>query len=100
MGGKHVVHYYSYSVIISGARSALSRSTAPHAHPVPMRLLIIEDEEDFAVALARGLRDQGYAVDIALDGEQGCDYNEQRSPSSLGQLTPADFARRRSKTLA
>jgi len=36
-----------------------------------MRLLIIEDEEDFAVALARELRDLGYAVDVALDGEEG-----------------------------
>jgi DNA-binding response OmpR family regulator len=36
-----------------------------------MRLLLIEDEVDFVVAVARGLRKQGYAVDIALDGEQG-----------------------------
>jgi DNA-binding response OmpR family regulator len=38
-----------------------------------MRLLIIEDEEDLAQALAKGLRSQGYAVDVALDGEQGCE---------------------------
>ena len=31
----------------------------------------MEDELDLASALARGLRQQGYAVDIALDGEQG-----------------------------
>lgn len=36
-----------------------------------MRLLIIEDEIDLANALARGLRQQGYAVDIAANGEQG-----------------------------
>ena len=36
-----------------------------------MRLLIVEDEEDFAAPLARGLRSQGYAVDLAHDGEQG-----------------------------
>ncbi len=36
-----------------------------------MRLLVIEDEADVAQALARGLRREGYAVDIALDGEQG-----------------------------
>jgi len=36
-----------------------------------MRLLIIEDELDLTNALARGLRQQGYAVDIATDGEQG-----------------------------
>lgn len=36
-----------------------------------MRLLIIEDEQDLANALARGLRQQGYAVDTALGGEEG-----------------------------
>jgi len=36
-----------------------------------MRLLIIEDECDLANALARGLRRQGYAVDIALHGQEG-----------------------------
>jgi len=37
-----------------------------------MKILVIEDEQDLANALARGLRGQGYAVDIALEGEQGC----------------------------
>ncbi len=41
-----------------------------------MRLLIVEDELDLANALARGLRRQGYAVDIALDGEQGWELAE------------------------
>jgi len=36
-----------------------------------MRLLIIEDERDLVNALARGLRRQGYAVDIALHGQEG-----------------------------
>jgi DNA-binding response OmpR family regulator len=36
-----------------------------------MRILIVEDELDLANALARGLRQQGYAVDIAENGEQG-----------------------------
>jgi DNA-binding response OmpR family regulator len=35
-----------------------------------MRILITEDEKDLADALARGLRRQGYATDIALDGEE------------------------------
>jgi DNA-binding response OmpR family regulator len=38
-----------------------------------MRLLLIEDEDDLAHALVRGLRQQGYAVDWAADGEQGCE---------------------------
>jgi DNA-binding response OmpR family regulator len=36
-----------------------------------MRLLLIEDEEDIARPLAKTLRKQGYAVDVAYDGEQG-----------------------------
>jgi len=36
-----------------------------------MRLLVIEDEEDFVAALSRGLRRHGYAVDVATDGEEG-----------------------------
>jgi len=35
-----------------------------------MRILITEDEKDMADALARGLRQQGYAADIAYDGEE------------------------------
>ncbi|MGB9775549.1 MAG: response regulator transcription factor [Anaerolineae bacterium] len=41
-----------------------------------MRILIVEDEPDLANALARGLRRQGYAVDIALNGEEGWEKGE------------------------
>jgi DNA-binding response OmpR family regulator len=37
-----------------------------------MRLLIVEDENDLAENLRKGLVEQGYAVDVANDGEQGC----------------------------
>jgi two-component system, OmpR family, response regulator len=37
-----------------------------------MRLLVIEDEPDLLRALARALREDGYAVDTAADGEDGC----------------------------
>jgi len=36
-----------------------------------MRLLVIEDEADLAQALTRGLRQEGYAVDVAFDGLHG-----------------------------
>jgi len=36
-----------------------------------MRLLVIEDEVDLAEPLAKGLRREGYAVDVALDGAEG-----------------------------
>jgi DNA-binding response OmpR family regulator len=35
-----------------------------------MRILITEDEKDLADSLARGLRQQGYAADVAYDGEE------------------------------
>jgi two-component system, OmpR family, response regulator len=37
----------------------------------PMRILVVEDEPDLRSALARALRDEGYAVDTAADGEEG-----------------------------
>ena len=46
-----------------------------------MRLLIVEDEPDLLSSLAEALRDEGYAVDEAADGEDGlskalhCDYD-------------------------
>ena len=33
-----------------------------------MRLLVVEDERDLAEAIARGLRREGWAVDVARDG--------------------------------
>ena len=46
-----------------------------------MRVLIIEDEADLLASLAKALREEGYAVDTAADGEDGlfkarsCDYD-------------------------
>jgi DNA-binding response OmpR family regulator len=36
-----------------------------------MRVLVVEDEEPLAEAVARGLRREGMAVDVALDGDTG-----------------------------
>jgi two-component system OmpR family response regulator len=36
-----------------------------------MRVLIVEDEPDLLSSLARALREEGYAVDTAGDGEEG-----------------------------
>ncbi len=36
-----------------------------------MRLLLIEDEEDTSRVLSKGLRQESYAVDTALDGQDG-----------------------------
>lgn len=36
-----------------------------------MRLLVIEDDENIARFLQKGLREEGFAVDVARDGEEG-----------------------------
>jgi DNA-binding response OmpR family regulator len=41
-----------------------------------MRILIVEDEDDLSRALAKGLRREGYAVDIAVDGLTGWELAE------------------------
>ena len=35
-----------------------------------MRILLVEDEKDAALMLAKGLREQAYAVDIAMNGSE------------------------------
>jgi DNA-binding response OmpR family regulator len=37
----------------------------------PVRVLVIEDEQNLADAIARGLRREGMAVDVAYDGSDG-----------------------------
>jgi len=41
-----------------------------------MRILVVEDELDLQRALARALRDEGYAVDTAANGEDGLFHAE------------------------
>jgi two-component system OmpR family response regulator len=36
-----------------------------------MRILVVEDEPDLLASLAQALREEGYAVDTAADGEEG-----------------------------
>jgi DNA-binding response OmpR family regulator len=36
-----------------------------------MRVLVVEDDKRLAAALKGGLEEEGFAVDVALDGEQG-----------------------------
>ena len=39
----------------------------------PMRVLVVDDEVDLVDALGRGLRREGYAVDVAYDGQEALD---------------------------
>ncbi|HYG08402.1 MAG TPA: response regulator transcription factor [Pyrinomonadaceae bacterium] len=41
-----------------------------------MRILLVEDEPDAARMLAKGLREEAYAVDIARDGEQALEQTQ------------------------
>jgi two-component system OmpR family response regulator len=47
------------------------RAVAGSAAVATMRILIVEDEPDLQTALARALRDEGYAVDTAANGTDG-----------------------------
>lgn len=39
-----------------------------------MRILLVEDEASIAKFIEQGLSERGYAVDVAMDGEEGLDY--------------------------
>ena len=39
-----------------------------------MRILVVEDERKMASFIERGLKEEGYAVDAAFDGEMGWEY--------------------------
>jgi DNA-binding response OmpR family regulator len=39
-----------------------------------MRVLVVEDHEDLADAIATGLRREGLAIDVALDGREALDH--------------------------
>ena len=36
-----------------------------------MRILIVEDEKKVAAFIKKGLEEETYAVDVAMDGEEG-----------------------------
>ena len=39
-----------------------------------MRVLLVEDEPKIADFIQRGLSEEGYAVDVAADGEEGLEW--------------------------
>jgi hypothetical protein len=41
------------------------------AHSKNVRILLVEDDTRVAGFIAKGLRENAYAIDIARDGEQG-----------------------------
>ena len=45
-----------------------------------MRILLVEDEPDMAGFIARGLREERYAVDVVHDGEGARSYMLAEEP--------------------
>lgn len=39
-----------------------------------MRILVVEDEQRIAIFIKQGLEEEGYAVDVACDGEEALDW--------------------------
>src|ERR1051326_2184760 len=62
----------------------MGRNSAPDCsiESAAMRALVVEDETKMASLLKRGLEEEGMAVDIALDGEQGF-FAAQSNPYDL-----------------
>lgn len=50
-------------------RSVLIICSVPDQYRLSMRLLVVEDEPNMADLLKRGLQREGYAVDVAINGE-------------------------------
>ncbi|HMP81986.1 MAG TPA: response regulator transcription factor [Verrucomicrobiota bacterium] len=69
-----------------------------------MRILIVEDEPDLLRSLAQALREEGYAVDTAGDGEDGlfkadgCDYDAVVLDVMLPKLDGWEILKRLRKT--
>ncbi|MGE4413110.1 MAG: response regulator, partial [Candidatus Caldatribacteriota bacterium] len=47
-----------------------------------MRILVVEDEKKLVEIIKKGLVEEGYSVDIALDGEEG-QYMAENTPYDL-----------------
>lgn len=45
-------------------------ASGPQKDPAQVRVLVVEDDEQHAAIIARGLRKHAFAVDVAADGEQ------------------------------
>ena len=61
-----------------------------------MRVLVVEDEAALADAVARGLRREGMAVDVAYDGDSGHEKASVTRSRSVGRNLLLAFTARRS----
>ena len=60
--------------------------TQENGHPNFVRILVVEDESKVAAFIVEGLREQAYAVDVAVDGEEGV-YRALNTPYDVILLT-------------
>ena len=83
---------------------ATLQSVTESAWTIAVRILLVEDERDLVAALAKALREEGYAVDVAEDGEEGLykasnsDYDAIVLDVMLPQLNGWDLLARLRKT--
>ena len=54
--------------------SSAAATSGPRVHSGVVRVLVAEDDENLGEVLARGLREQGYVVDLVPDGETAANY--------------------------
>ena len=54
----------------SGGKARIKGQRTGEYHGSTMRVLVVEDEQDLAEAIATGLRREGYAVDLAHAGDE------------------------------
>lgn len=60
-----------YAVIRPRSRAAAATAVRDPLLPsTHMRILLVEDDTVIAQSLAKGLREQAYAVDVATDGRR------------------------------
>lgn len=55
----------------AGAATEASRMAAMNATLGRMKILVVEDEERVAHFIQKGLKEEGHAVDVSYDGEDG-----------------------------
>jgi two-component system copper resistance phosphate regulon response regulator CusR len=66
-----VISVYWLAWIAALTENNLNPRAAATLQVISMRILIVEDEPRMANVIAKGLREQSYAVDVAEDGEAG-----------------------------
>src|SRR5205814_6447209 len=65
------LRYVGWQVAAKGTRAMRSELPMLVLEKIVMRILVVEDEPDLLNSIAQALREEGYAVDTAANGEDG-----------------------------